>query len=361
MPRIRPFTFWLARKKISPQAARLLFVCRDLLSAANELRWIREHVNTTPSKIPPNLRLHQLCSKRARGTPLQYLLGTQPFGDLEILCRPGVLIPRPETECYTIELAALIKRNLPKHKPLNVLDICTGTGCIALQLYASLTPHFPTHIQAIDISPVAISLAQRNLSHNIQLGNLISPPPQLTPILTPNTKSTVSFTLLSLFSPALLTTLSSHPPDVIVSNPPYISNKAFSTTTSRSVRNHEPRLALVPEHDDISLELNCQPEDVFYARILHLAKELKGCTRVILFEVADMEQAGRVVRLVERDEVLRGWYDVVEIWRDWPDEEHEDHIVKGEESNVAVAVKGIGEGRVVYLWNSRGGEMEGKR
>ncbi|KAK4453172.1 S-adenosyl-L-methionine-dependent methyltransferase [Podospora aff. communis PSN243] len=354
MPRIRPLTFWLARKKLSSQGAQLLSVCRDVPSAANELRWIREHIVATPSKIPPNIRLQQLCCKRARGVPLQYILGTQPFGDLEILCRPGVLIPRPETESYTLKLATLIERNTPKHNPpLRILDVCTGTGCIALQLHASLTPHIPTHIQAIDISPLAISVAERNLSHNIKLKNL----PQ-----TPTPQNTITFHPLSLFSPFLppLLQLEANPPDIIISNPPYISRASFNTTTSRSVRIHEPRLALVPEHQDISFQLNCQPEDVFYARVLLLAKELKGYPKMILFEVADLEQAERVIRLVRRDGMLRGWYDVVEIWRDWPDGKREDRVVRGGEGEIPVVVRGIGEGRVVYLCNSRSRGSEGK-
>lgn len=75
-------------------AAQLLPACRDLQSAANELRWIREHVQDTKSPIPAELRVWKLSEKRGKGIPLQYVLGTQPFGDLEIRCRPGVLIPR---------------------------------------------------------------------------------------------------------------------------------------------------------------------------------------------------------------------------------------------------------------------------
>lgn len=94
MPRLRPLLFWRARGEISPLAAQLLPACRDLQSATNELRWIREHVKASPSPIPGTLRVWQLVEKRGRGIPLQYVLGTQPFGDLEIKCRAGVLIPR---------------------------------------------------------------------------------------------------------------------------------------------------------------------------------------------------------------------------------------------------------------------------
>lgn len=94
MPRLPPSLFWRASKEISPLAPRLLPVCQDLPSVANELRWIREHVQSTRSPVPDGLRFWSLVEKRATGVPLQYVLGNQPFGDLDILCRRGVLIPR---------------------------------------------------------------------------------------------------------------------------------------------------------------------------------------------------------------------------------------------------------------------------
>jgi methylase of polypeptide subunit release factors len=94
MPRLPPSLFWQSKREISPLAAQLLPACRDLESAANELRWIREHVRDTKSPIPPGLRVWNMVEERGKGIPLQYVLGSQPFGDLDIKCRPGVLIPR---------------------------------------------------------------------------------------------------------------------------------------------------------------------------------------------------------------------------------------------------------------------------
>lgn len=100
MPRIPPHTLTRALR-LSRHIATLLRECRDLPSALNELRWIREHVATHPHKafdvenpLTTELRVANLCRRRGRGEPLQYVLGTVPFGELEILCRPGVLIPR---------------------------------------------------------------------------------------------------------------------------------------------------------------------------------------------------------------------------------------------------------------------------
>lgn len=101
MPRLQSSLLRRARH-LHPLLPRLLRPCRDLASARNELRWLREHaIRADPFQAKPNqtrLRwqqyLSQLCRERARGKPLQYILGSQPFGSLEILCRPKVLIPR---------------------------------------------------------------------------------------------------------------------------------------------------------------------------------------------------------------------------------------------------------------------------
>ena len=96
MPRL-PHAVLLQAYKISPLLPLVLRGSRDIPSAINELRWIKEHVRESSkpqdSQRKPQILL-KLCRRRARGEPLQYILGTQPFGELDIKCRPGVLIPR---------------------------------------------------------------------------------------------------------------------------------------------------------------------------------------------------------------------------------------------------------------------------
>ena len=104
MPRLPLSLFWRARR-VSLGAALLLPVCRDLPSALLEFRWIEQHVEseikhdgvTRKTRVDPGWvghRILSLCRRRGRGEPLQYVLGTQPFGPLDLMCRRGVLIPR---------------------------------------------------------------------------------------------------------------------------------------------------------------------------------------------------------------------------------------------------------------------------
>ena len=103
MPRL-PTSLLRRAHHLHPLLPCLLRPCRDIVSAQNELRWLREHAikvlsvhKAKPKPVRDELlrtKLHQLCRERAKGRPLQYLIGSQPFGDLEILSRPKVLIPR---------------------------------------------------------------------------------------------------------------------------------------------------------------------------------------------------------------------------------------------------------------------------
>lgn len=94
MPRIPYSVIWRACREDSLLPI-LLKECRTIDSARNELRWLREAFpdGQSPSKTRRS-RLKAMCQLRSRGYPLQYILGNQPFGELEILCRKGVLIPR---------------------------------------------------------------------------------------------------------------------------------------------------------------------------------------------------------------------------------------------------------------------------
>lgn len=108
MPRI-PLSLLKQARRIDPLLVLLLRECRELRAAQNELRWLREYAQTgggTPRGSALNTRLRNMVHQRAKGMPLQYILGDQPFGELDILCRKDVLIPRYVEPIAHVQLSA---------------------------------------------------------------------------------------------------------------------------------------------------------------------------------------------------------------------------------------------------------------
>jgi len=172
-----------------------------------------------PERIisPDQLSNYQaLISRRASGYPLPYLTGRVEFYGLEFEVTPDVLIPRPETETL-VDLALA-------HRPMTVVDVGTGCGCIAISLAVRLPR---ATICAIEISPAALAVARRNVERHgvaarvhLMLGDVLTPCPG--------------------------------PVDLIVSNPPYVPT-GECTALPVSVRNHEPRPALDGGPDGLAL------------------------------------------------------------------------------------------------------------
>ena len=173
-----------------------------------------------------------LLARRAAGEPTQHLTGKQEFWGLEFEVTPDVLIPRPETE-HVIEVALdrLALRELRAGRPqktdgagLRVVDIGTGSGCLAVALAKELPKG---HFYATDISPAALAVAQRNAQRHGVAGRI---------------HFLESNFLDALTSPPAM----GHSPrsfDLIVSNPPYVGRRE-AASLPREVRDHEPALAL---------------------------------------------------------------------------------------------------------------------
>ncbi|MCJ1472785.1 hypothetical protein MMC13_001434, partial [Lambiella insularis] len=309
MPRLQNL-FLRSARNIDPLLVPLLRSCRDLPSARSELRWLREHVRIESSVRGSKRRrrsiLYQLCLERSSGKPLQYILGNQPFGNLDILCRPGVLIPRPETEAYIARLALTLVKNTQSTpiKRLRVLDLCTGSGCIALLLHAILAPHIADlRIEGVDISLQALALARENLTWNIKKGHL-----------QPRASRQVQFMQGDVLSEEVDIRGGW---DLLVSNPPYISPFSFDCGTERSVRNFEPKLALVPPGPRLAAgQFSGQyleaAADTFYYPLATLTRKISAS--IMLLEVAGTEQALRVANMVSSspDTLWEG----CEVWHD---------------------------------------------
>ncbi|CAK9781245.1 S-adenosyl-L-methionine-dependent methyltransferase [Cutaneotrichosporon oleaginosum] len=196
----------------SPSALLARLARNPELSAADakaELRWMRAAKGD----------LEDMVERRARGEPLQYILGDTDFGPLTLLCRPPVLIPRPETAYIVEHLASL----LPS-RPLRVLDLCTGSGCIPL-----LLAHLRADLTAVgvDVSPDAVSLAKENIAAMGMEGRV----------------RTVQADILA---PDFLQRIEKEvgPVDLVTANPPYIPQAEYDALPP-SVRAYEDRGALL--------------------------------------------------------------------------------------------------------------------
>ena len=178
-------------------------------------------------KIPENEKkqLYAIIARLKKMEPLQYILCETQFYSLPMKVNPSVLIPRPETE----ELVDMIIRSsfvksYESRPPLRILDIGTGSGCIAIAL-AKHIPH--STVTAIDISETALQTAKENA----QLNNT---PIRFQQADILDTKKTVS--------------LFPEPFDLIVSNPPYVKEEE-KETMSANVLNYEPPIALYVPND----------------------------------------------------------------------------------------------------------------
>ncbi len=167
------------------------------------------------------LRLHWALEDLKRQRPIQHIIGHVDFCGCRIAVGPEVLIPRPETE----EIVNWIVNSLnPQPSALNILDLCTGSGCIAIALKKA----FPeADVTAVDISPAALALARRNAEEN-------------------GTK--INFLQADILSDDRFH--SRFPTfNLIVSNPPYVRENERAAM-QRNVLDHEPGLALFVPDDD---------------------------------------------------------------------------------------------------------------
>ena len=172
----------------------------------------------------------KLLARKEAGEPLSHIVGFQPFCGLDIIVTPDVLTPRPETEDLVEQAAA----HFDKKGRYTFLDMCTGSGCIAL----ALARKFPNAcVLAVDISADALQVAQQNIrKHKLH---------ERVQLLQSNLWEEVTGTF-----------------DLIIANPPYIPTENLATLT-REVQ-CEPRLALDGGADgyEVTRPL-CQAADSF--------------------------------------------------------------------------------------------------
>lgn len=210
-------------------------------------------------------KVEEVTERLLRKEPVQYIFGMAEFYGLQLKVTPDVLIPRPETA----EMVDMIVKWADGRTDLRVLDVCTGSGCIAVALARNMKF---AQIAAIDLSSKALTVAAENVKAlkvkvNLKLGDALQLKDETTPKY-----------------------------DIIVSNPPYIAESERASMDSNVV-DHEPRMALfVPDSDPLR----------FYHAIARYAMTALVGGGVLYFEINPLY----AIRL--REELQQqGWDDVV--------------------------------------------------
>ncbi len=163
----------------------------------------------------------ELVRRRNEGTPVAYLVGYKEFYSMQFEVNPDVLIPRPETEHLVV--AALDRAKEWESRPLQIVDVGTGSGAIAV----TVAKHLKTcHMTAIDKSPAALVVARRNAEkHQLPEDRLAFLESDLLAALPADAKF-----------------------DLVLSNPPYVSQSEYDQLPA-TVRKFEPQMALVAGPD----------------------------------------------------------------------------------------------------------------
>jgi release factor glutamine methyltransferase len=216
-----------------PEAAAIAALVTEHLLGLSPLQRRMQATLLVPAEVAA--QLPDLQARLVAHEPVQYVLGSAHFAGMDLEVSPATLIPRPETE----ELAQLIAQEQAGHAGLTVLDVGTGSGCLALAVAQALRP---ARTVAVDISAEALAVASRNAARyapeiELQQVDILHAIPD-------------NLSLGSL--------------DVLVSNPPYVRDSERAQMRA-NVLAWEPATALfVPDTDPL----------VFYKRLAELATTL---------------------------------------------------------------------------------------
>jgi release factor glutamine methyltransferase len=197
--------------------------------------------------------------KRGLRIPLQYIVGNVEFYGLKLIVNENVLIPRPETEL----IVERIINESDKSANLKILDIGSGSGNISLSLSKNL-PN--SKVIAIDISENALAVAKQNAELNLL-------------------QERVEFRLFDIMKDGL-NSLGKY--DLIVSNPPYVSENDYYDLEPE-LKNHEPKIALSDNSDGVS----------FYKRIIEVSDQILNKPGKIYFELG-LGQSKQVQNIFEQ-------------------------------------------------------------
>ena len=242
------------------QIAEMIVLAKGVIS--------RNDLLVEPNKELEINDIDRVIAELREWRPVQYIIGTASFDDMELEVSEGVLIPRPETE----ELVEWVASEAPCGA--KIVDVCTGSGCIAVALSRRVKQ---SRVWGIDISKEALSIARRNAE-----------------------KYAPTIELVEGDALADFSQLIDEEVDVVVSNPPYIPN-SDRKLMRRNVTEHEPSIALFVEDDDPLL---------FYRSIARTALRMLRSGGKLYFEIyenfatemVDMLVAEGFVNVVVRED-----------------------------------------------------------
>ena len=228
-----------------------LYESNEALNFFNLLQEAYLNMNRLDAALNPNFKINKeqltqfnkALSQLKHEKPIQYIIGKTSFYGLDFQVNEHTLIPRPETE----ELVSWIIENCPTDKTIRILDIGTGSGCIAIALAKNLTN---AQVTALDVSAETLAVANQNAILN-------------------NVK--IQFIKTDILK---ATTLDNHY-DIIVSNPPYV-RELEKKEIQKNVLEYEPHTALFVE-DTNAL--------IFYDKIANLAKDGLVKDGLLFFEI----------------------------------------------------------------------------
>lgn len=203
-------------------------------------------------KIPAHkaAMLRDAVLRLEKNEPLQYVIGETEFSGLSFNVKPGVLIPRPETEELVEKVINDFKNIFVEKSGINVVDLCSGSGCIAIALSKLLVGSV---VEAWEISNIAIEIARENSTKN---------------------HTNVIFRQIDVLNfdipEELFETI-----DIMISNPPYVCRSEQSEMEEK-VLNNEPHIALFVENEDPL---------IFYRKIALIADKILKKGGYLYFEI----------------------------------------------------------------------------
>lgn len=237
------------------------YLLTSLLDVKRHELYISPEKTLTPGEAS---RFREYVMRRCRREPAQYITGEAWFRGLKLKVTPATLIPRPETELLVDEALRAAAKGAGAKKTITALDLCTGTGCIAISIAAELPG---AEVFATDISAQALCVARENAQNNGVAGN-------------------IDFIEGDLFAPLYGTGLEGNI-DLILSNPPYIPEKDIAGLEPE-VKDHEPLSALRAGIDGLD----------FYRRIIAQAPVFLSPGGYLIMELG-WDQARKVLELAK--------------------------------------------------------------